>query len=170
VLPGCPGAFSAPASPALDNICGQSGALAGLPDRRNAIRVLRRHQDLVIINMRSLCSYRLAFLCVSTLYLNVTTPVLAAYREEWVSDQELQAHSSAHRDAHSKQPPKGHGGASQRATPRNGNDPIAAFAGRPADSSRHAAPKQAVQHAAAHEVRGGAKAPAHRKAMLVANK
>ncbi|MXN76799.1 hypothetical protein GR157_18930 [Burkholderia sp. 4701] len=90
-------------------------------------------ERIIAITMRPCCPYRLAFLCASALYLNLT-PAQAAYKEEWVSDRDVRAYAAAHRDGRPTPLANAHAVRNPKAEPKLGNDPIAAFAGRPVAS------------------------------------
>ncbi|MGZ2747979.1 hypothetical protein [Burkholderia stagnalis] len=112
-------------------------------------------------------SYRIAFLCASALYLNVTTPADAAYKEEWGGNQKLHAYTLAHPDARSKPATKDRVTRDWHAVPRKDNGPIAAFAGHPAALPQRAAPKRPFKQATPHEVHDNYKAGSRRKINLV---
>lgn len=110
----------------------------------------------------------MVFLCASALYLNVTAPADAAYKEEWVSNQELHAYAPTHRDAWSKSATIDRAARTGRAVPRQDNDPIAAFAGHLAATPQRVAPKRPVKQVTPHEVHDNDKAVSRRKVKLIA--
>ncbi len=110
----------------------------------------------------------MVFLCASALYLNVTAPADAAYKEEWVSDHALHAYAPAHRDAWSKSATIDRAARTGRAVPRQDNDPIAAFAAHLAATPQRVAPKRPAKQVTPHEVHDNDKAVSHRKIKLIA--
>lgn len=104
--------------------------------------------------MRPCCPHRLAFLCISALYLNLT-PAQAAYKEEWVSDRDVRAYAATHRDGHPTPPANAHAVRKP--------DPIAAFAGRPVASHLRTSSGKPVRGAMPGDLRAAPEATVQRK-------
>lgn len=120
-------------------------------------------ERIIAITMRPCRSYRLAFLCASALYLNLIPPAQAAYKEEWVSDRDVRAYAATHRGGHSTSLAKAHAVRSPEAEPKPGNDPIAAFAGRPVASHPRASSGKPVRGVIPGDLRAAPDAKVQRK-------
>ncbi|WP_126282645.1 hypothetical protein [Burkholderia stagnalis] len=132
--------------------------------RTNASSSPEHPQERIIaIIMRPCCPYRLAFLCASALYLNLIPPAQAAYKEEWVSDRDVRAYASTHRGGHPTPLAKAHAVRNPEAEPKLGNDPIAAFAGRPVASHPRTSSGKPVRGAIPGDLRAAPEAKVQRK-------